>query len=175
MRQRRTGECSRSIGSRQSPRYSAYRDVCAQASTSRFPEPTPLTVYRAMFRRNTKHRIVLHVYVCYMLLYVCLLYVVICYIVLRNIVSSSLHYTPWSSSSPPPPPQRRKSTTFPRTSPHQGSGRALFAILPLRGNRTGSFRQPSQKERNSTGFSKTDRKHSFTRTLIFFFFLGYST
>jgi hypothetical protein len=40
-------------------------------------------------------------------------------IVLRNIVSSSLHYAPWSSSSPPPPPQRRKSTTSPKTSPHQ--------------------------------------------------------
>ena len=42
-------------------------------------------------------------------------------IVLRNIVSSSLHYAPWSSSSPPPPPQRRKSTTSPKTSPHQSS------------------------------------------------------
>jgi hypothetical protein len=31
-----------------SPRSSAYRDVCVQASTSRLPEPTPLTVYRAV-------------------------------------------------------------------------------------------------------------------------------
>ena len=111
-------------------------------------------------------------------------------IVLRNIVSSSLHYAPWSSSSPPPPPQRRKSTTSPKTSPHQSShhqcaaagidpigsphpriqcsgplqkdphpepasGRALTpsrtrfsSPLAIGGNRTGSFRQPSQKERN---------------------------
>ncbi len=48
----RTGECSRVIGSRQSPRSSVYRDVCAQASTSRLSEPTPLTVYRAVTRSH---------------------------------------------------------------------------------------------------------------------------
>jgi hypothetical protein len=31
-----------------SPRSSVYRDVCVQVSTSRLPEPTPLTVYRAV-------------------------------------------------------------------------------------------------------------------------------
>jgi hypothetical protein len=31
-----------------SPRSSAYRDVCVQVSTSRLPEPTPLTVYRSV-------------------------------------------------------------------------------------------------------------------------------
>ena len=112
-------------------------------------------------------------------------------IVLRNIVSSSLHYEPWSSSSPPPPPQRRKSTTSPKTSPHQSSPspvrcrrdrshrqspsanpvqrtsakgstprtskrprvdaikNALFeSSCHCAGTATGSFQQPSQKERN---------------------------
>ncbi len=31
-----------------SPRSSVYRDVCVQASTSRLPEPTPLTTYRVV-------------------------------------------------------------------------------------------------------------------------------
>ena len=43
----RVNTCSRAIGT-WSPRSSAYRPFACQASTSRPPEPTPITVYRAV-------------------------------------------------------------------------------------------------------------------------------
>ena len=42
-------------------------------------------------------------------------------IVLRNIVSSSLHYAPWSSSSPPPPPPEKNIHVLPKNVSHQVS------------------------------------------------------
>jgi hypothetical protein len=47
--------CSRVIGT-WSPRSSTYRPFARQASTSRLPEPTPLTVYRTVPQEmNTQH------------------------------------------------------------------------------------------------------------------------
>ena len=75
-------------------------------------------------------------------------------IVLRNIVSSSLHYAPWSSSSPPPPPQRRKSTTSPKTSPHQS------CPSPVRCRRDRSDRQSP----SANPVQRTSAKGSTPRT-----------
>ena len=75
-------------------------------------------------------------------------------IVLRNIVSSSLHYAPWSPSSPPPPPQRRKSTASPKPSPHQS------CPSPVRCRRDRSHRQSP----SANPVQRTSAKGSTPRT-----------